>query len=727
MQRPERAHPIERRVVLVGAGNAHLLFVRRWGMQPLPGVAVALVSDTPTIPYSAMIPGFIAGEYRRDEVTIDLVRLCPSTGVRLISEPITGIDTTTRKVHFSNRPPLGYDILSLGLGSIPVHQPGTDRIRWSFSLRPLGTLLHQLDLLEEHLQKSTKPFRFVVVGGGASGCELALAISKRFSGYPEFELSLLHAGIRLLLNFPTRAVQRFEEALGAGGIAIRLNARVLGVDGNELLLERGERVPCDGVLWATDPSPPAVLRESGLAVDAHGFLLVRETLQTMSDPGVCGTGDCVAFPAYPDLTRNGVMAVRQGRLLFDNIAALLNGQQPRAFRPPKLWLSLLNTANGAAVACYGPLATSGRWARRLKDRIDRRWMGMFAVPPPTPDPPDVLMRCGGCGSKVPGDVLANVLKRLDVLDDPRILMGCKAGEDAAVFRTGSDHSVEVQTVDYFKSFVDDPFLFGRVAALHAVSDLYAMNARPFAALAIATIPYARGSIQADQLSELLAGASSTFRQLGVVLAGGHTTEGAELALGFSVTGHADPKRLFRKDGLRPGDVLILTKPLGTGALLAAWMRGYCRAKWFAEAVRAMLIPNRDAAAAFDAAEVSGCTDVTGFGLAGHLLEMLDASKVSARLDSKAVPVLSGFAEVVAGGIVSTLHEGNARSGCRVVGSVSLPGWLFDPQTSGGLLAGVRPERVSKVLQQLHGTGTLDAVAIGEVIATGSDSSVIRIG
>jgi selenide,water dikinase len=316
---------------------------------------------------------------------------------------------------------------------------------------------------------------------------------------------------------------------------------------------------------------------------------------------------------------------------------------------------------------------------------------------------------------------------LDVLDDPRILMGCQAGEDAAVLRTGSDDSVEVQTVDYFKSFVDDPFLFGRVAALHAVSDLYAMNARPFAALAIATIPYARGSIQADQLSELLAGASSALRQLGVVLAGGHTTEGAELALGFSVTGHADPKRLFRKDGLRPGDVLILTKPLGTGALLAAWMRGCCRAEWFAEAVRAMLIPNRNAADAFDAAEVCGCTDVTGFGLAWHLLEMLDASKVSARLDPKAIPVLCGFAEVVAGGVISTLHEGNARAGCRVMGSTSLPASLFDPQTSGGLLAGVRPERVSKVLQQLNESGSTDAAAIGEVIAAGSEPPVIWIG
>lgn len=727
MQRPELTHPIERRIVLVGAGNAHLLFVRRWGMQPFPGVAVTLVNDAPAVPYSAMVPGFIAGEYRRDEMTIDLVRLCPASGVRLVSEPITRIEPSARRIHFSNRPPLSYEILSLGLGSAPKQPPGTDKIRWSFVLRPLSVLLHQIDKLELYLQKSSTPFRFVVVGGGASGCELSLAIRKRFAAHSGFELTLLHAGEQLLPTFPTPAVRRFEDELRAQGIVTRLNTRVIGAVHNELLLDGGERVQCDGVLWATDASPPAVLRDSGLPLDAEGFLLVRETLQTLSDPVVFGTGDCVAFPAYPSLPRNGVMAVRQGRVLYENISALLNDRPLHAFRPPKHCLTLLNTSNGAAVANYGPFAASGRWARRLKNRIDQRWMRMFTVPPPTPDPPNILMRCGGCASKVPGDVLAQALRRLDLVEDPRVLLGCQAGDDAAVFRTGTDDSVEVQTVDYFKSFVDDPYLFGRVAALHAVSDLYAMNARPFAALAIATVPYARGRIQTDQLSELLLGATAAFRDLGVVLAGGHTTEGQELALGFSVTGHADAKRLFRKDGLQKGDLLILTKPLGTGALLAAWMRGFCRSEWFADVVRSMLIANKSASEIFSAANVQGCTDITGFGLAGHLLEMLDASKLSARLDPHAVPVLSGFAEVVSGGVLSTLHEGNARTGCRVVGGASLPAWLFDPQTSGGLLAGVQADRAEEVLQGLRESGTPDAKVIGQLIATGSDQPLIQIG
>jgi selenide,water dikinase len=345
-------------------------------------------------------------------------------------------------------------------------------------------------------------------------------------------------------------------------------------------------------------------------------------------------------------------------------------------------------------------------------------MEKFIPPPPPPmdAAAEPLMRCGGCGSKIAGDVLAAALKRLPVSDDPRILLGTRAGEDAAVFRLPEGKKLEVQTVDYFKAFVDDPFLFGRIAALHAISDLYAMNAQPFAALAVATLPYARGPVQEAQLHELLAGAVRTFSELGVVLAGGHTTEGSELALGFSVTGYADEDRLFRKGSLQPGDRLILTKPVGSGALLAAWMRGQCKARWFDRLIDGLLLDNARAAAIFDQAGVTACTDITGFGLAGHLLEMVDASRVSAQLDPGRVPVYHGFAEVVSQGIVSSLQRDNAKQGCRVDGALPLPEWLFDPQTSGGLLGGVKPDRAAAVLEQLQAHYPAAAI-VGEVTAT----------
>lgn len=720
--------PIEKHVVLVGAGNAHLVFLKRWRMSPWPGVAVTLVSESAEIPYSAMVPGHIAGDYRWDEITLDLVRFCRSADVRFVAARVTGVDTANSRVEFAERPAMAFEVLSLGLGSLPAAPPGWVGGEWSFSMRPLGQFTRQLERLEASLAESPRPFHLAVVGGGASGCELALTIQRRLSKSTGFRLTLLQANRRLLPSFPDRAARMMEASLRAAGIDVQLEACVVGGNPARLRLSSGQELTCDGVLWATPAAPPAFLQTSRLGVDESGFLLVRETLQSRSHPTVFGTGDCVTFRPLPPLPRNGVHAVRQGRVLFDNVRELLHERPLAPFRPQRNCLCLMNTSDGEAILSYGSFSTKGRLIRKWKERIDRAWLESFdnAEMQPTDTSTDAashLMRCGGCGAKVSGDVLSSVLCELNIPDDPRVLLGTLAGEDAAVHRVradlfgiAADKLVEVQTVDYFRAFLDDPYLFGRIAALHSVSDLYAMNARPFSALAIATLPYARGPIQAAQLRELLAGATRTFGELGVVLTGGHTSEGHDLSLGFSVTGYADEDQLFRKGNLAPGDVLILTKPLGTGAVMAAWMRGECSAAHFEEAVEQMLIANNSAAEVFAKFGVRACTDITGFGLAGHLLEMLDASHVSARLDSSAVPVLNGFASVAARGIFSTLHPDNARLANRIHGTDSPPDWLFDPQTSGGLLAAVSASVAAEVLETLHRFGLSRAAIIGEVLS-----------
>ncbi len=736
------AAPIEKHVVLVGAGNAHLVFLRRWRMSPWPGVAVTLVSEFAEIPYSAMVPGHIAGDYRWDEITLDLVRFCKSAGVRFVAGRVTAIDAARRLVQLEDRAAISYDVLSLGLGSLPAAPEGCANGEWSFWMRPLGTFTQQLERLEESLRQSPRPFHLAVVGGGASGCELALAIRKRFAKSTGFRLTLLQANRQLLPSFPDRAARLMEQRLRDAGVAVRLEGCVVSGGNDRLRLSSGEEVACDGVLWATPAAPPACLRTDGLSVDDSGFLRIGKTLQSLGDPAVFGTGDCVTFTPQPALPRNGVHAVRQGHVLFDNVREFLHERPLAPFQPQRNCLCLMNTADGEAILSYGPFAIKGGFVRRLKDRIDRAWLGSFATLTRSASEArsDVgentaslarrvgmgaaqlhLMRCGGCGAKVSGEVLSSVLSGLDIPNDPRVLLGTRSGEDAAVHRVRADlfgiapdKLVEVQTVDYFRAFLDDPYLFGRIAALHSVSDVYAMNARPFSALAIATLPYARGPIQAAQLRELLAGATRSLNELGVVLTGGHTSEGHDLSLGFSVTGYADEDQLFRKSNLKPGDTLILTKPLGTGAILAAWMHGQCSAAELREAIEQMLIANASAAAVFAQFGACAVTDITGFGLAGHLLEMLDASRVSARLLAT-VPVLSGFAAASARGILSTLQPDNEKLACRVQCPETPPAWLFDPQTSGGLLGAVRPEVASAVLEELHRRGLPRAAAIGHVL------------
>ena len=328
------------------------------------------------------------------------------------------------------------------------------------------------------------------------------------------------------------------------------------------------------------------------------------------------------------------------------------------------------------------------------------------------------MRCGGCGAKVGANLLARTLGGLKPVIRDDVLIGLDAPDDAAVIAVPPG-KVLVQTVDHFRAILDDPYLFGRIAANHALGDVYAMGAEPQSALAIVTVPYGPEAQVEEQLFQLMSGAARTLEEAGCTLAGGHTGEGAEMALGFSVNGLADPARLMRKSGLRPGDVLILTKPLGTGTLFAAEMRGKAKRRWIEAAIASMLQSNREAAAILQAHGATACTDVTGFGLLGHLLEMTKASGVGATLRLDALPVLDGAEETAGQGLLSSLHAANARAESGIANldaSRRHPRYplLFDPQTAGGMLAGVPVERAEACEEALRRAGYEMTATLGVV-------------
>jgi selenide,water dikinase len=263
-----------------------------------------------------------------------------------------------------------------------------------------------------------------------------------------------------------------------------------------------------------------------------------------------------------------------------------------------------------------------------------------------------------------------------------------------------------------------------VAAAHALSDLHAMGAQPWTALAIAAVPYGPGVKMRADLSAMLLGATQVLREDGCALVGGHSGEADEAALGFAVCGLADPDGLTRKSGLRPGDALIVTKPIGTGIVLAGNMRGLTRAAWLSAAIRSMCVTNASAARILRAHGVTACTDVTGFGLAGHLAEMTRASGVAATIWRDVVPVLPGALELVAQGIESTLAPDNARA-VPNLNTEARERVLIDPQTSGGLLGGVPSGRAGACLRALIAAG-MTAAIIGVVEEAAADAPMIRI-
>jgi selenide,water dikinase len=303
-----------------------------------------------------------------------------------------------------------------------------------------------------------------------------------------------------------------------------------------------------------------------------------------------------------------------------------------------------------------------------------------------------------------------------------VAIGLASPDDAALLSFPGAPPL-LQTVDFFRAMVDDPHLFGRIAATHALGDIYAMGGVPETALAIATVPSARPPIVEHDLFHMMKGGSEALAAAGAVLVGGHSAEGAELGLGFAVTGRTRLGRLLRKGGLRSGDRLLLTKPLGTGVILAAEMRRLAPARVVSAAIEAMLQPAAAASACLAAHGATACTDVTGFGLLGHLLEMLVASSADARLDPDRIPALDGALSLLRQGLTSSLHAGNSAALGSLAGEAAndpaLAALLIDPQTAGGLLAGVPAERAADCLAELHRLG-YRAAEIGVVAPASGD-------
>ena len=332
------------------------------------------------------------------------------------------------------------------------------------------------------------------------------------------------------------------------------------------------------------------------------------------------------------------------------------------------------------------------------------------------------MRCGGCGSKVASAVLRRVLDRLPPAPHPDVLVGLRGGDDAAVLRVPPGKLL-VQSVDHFRTFLDDPWLFGRVAAHHCLSDLFAMGAEPRTAQAMVTLPFAPPDKVEQDLFDLLSGVTETLSEAGAALVGGHTAEGPECALGLTVNGLCDTALL--KAGAADGDRLFLTKPLGTGVVFAADMRAEAPGGTVDAALASMLRSNAAAARVFRACGATACTDVTGFGLLGHLVELLRASGADAELDLAALPRLPGAEALLARGMRSSLHDANAAFGAALDGlDLGDPraALLYDPQTSGGLLASVPDERADECASALAAAGCGAAARIGTVLRTDPGSN-----
>ena len=641
-------------LLLAGGGHSHALLLKRWGMQPerRPQQSITLVNRSSTALYSGMVPGLIAGVYQRDELAIDLRQLCDRAGVAFVEAEIIGLEPEQNRLKLQGRPELHFDWLSLDVGA--VSRPSAAGI-------PIKPLEASLAFLESEDPSDPRPLR--VIGAGAAGLEVVLALRRR---WPQRELQL----------------QQRSGQLDPGIQEVLQRARIALIEDNTP--HSGPSLLCTGSLG------PAWLATAGLPVDSDGRIRTDRCLRVEGHPSLFASGDCAVISASPR-PASGVWAVRAGRTLATNLEAACQGQPLHPWQPQRQALQLIGSHEDAAWARWGHwrLGPSPLWWR-LKQSIDRSFMAGFERPAAMANA--APMACRGCAAKLPAQPLAAALERVGLGGQP---------EDAASL-PGSEQLL--QSVDGFPALVSDPWLNGRLTALHACSDLWACGARVSSAMATVTLPMVSAEEQQELLVQTLAGIRSVLDEQGAELIGGHTMESrsappvpASLGIQITLTVNGNsPKSPWLKTGLRPGDALLISRPLGTGVLFAGTMTGATKATDLDAALKGMACSQHVLLGQIEPIRegIHACTDITGFGLLGHLGEMLQNSPgLTVELDGSAIPAYPGALDLFKRGVSSTLAPSNRTAWRWLEGPVQLKQppsaglleLLVDPQTCGPLL------------------------------------------
>jgi len=729
--------PPTHHLVLAGGGHSHALVLRTWAMARARGnsrsgppahALITLVSRSSSALYSGMVPGLIAGLYAREACSIDLRRLCAQAGVSFVCAEITGLDLTRQELQLAGRPPLRWDRLSLDVGAVSAPAPARcggdgrgDGCGRDIAIKPLEPFLGWCDA------QDSSSAALAVLGGGAAGLEVALALRRRFGPGRSLAIEPRPTGLQLGSAAANRCGERLLAAAG-----IRIGAAE----------PETQRVLCTG------SRAPAWLAAAGLATDpASGRVWTESSLQVEGQTAIFASGDCGLIRTAPR-PPSGVWAVRAAPVLATNLRRSLSpaGTPLRRWRPQRQALRLLGAGPGntaghkaaqpRAVAFWGPLAVGpSRWLWRWKAHLDQRFMDGFedVAAMGQAGQSAIAMPCRGCAAKLPAAPLSRALARLAGLAGGQSggIATAQTAEDAVIIAAAADGSRLLQSLDGFPALVDDPWLNGRLTTLHACSDLWACGGRVESAQALVTLPRAADSLQEDLLLQTLAGVRSVLDDLGAELLGGHTLQqlqaGEGLSLALCVNGSTPACRFWAKGGLRAGDALILTRPIGTGVLFAAAMAGGAGASWIDQALTVMQQSQAVLVEQLAAHGCTACTDITGFGLLGHLGEMLAAGELTVELDGEAIAVLPGVWALLADGFSSSLAPSNRQAlGWLECGLVRfrppaqqpelLKELLIDPQTCGPLLAALPAERAAAALGELRASGFEQAAVIGRVLA-----------
>jgi len=688
--------PITNDLVLIGGGHSHLSVLMKLSKRPINGNRITLITNEIDTPYSGMIPGYIEGIYSWRDSHIDLYRLCLKLNVRFIHAEVERVSAHEKEIYFKDRPKIKFDVLSINTGIQSNNREIKGAAKYCLPVKPISKLTNNF------LNKITNFKSIAFIGGGAGSVELALAIKKRFLNInQDIKITIITGKRGLLSTFPQKTKLTSLKTLEKFKIDIIEYKRVLEVKPKQIILSDKSMLKIDKAILSTNSMTPKWLAKSDILLTKDNYILVNKSFQT-NYKYVFASGDVIDFNNQ-NLKKAGVFAVRSGKPLAINIRKFILGKKLVEYKFNKNYLALIGTSKRSAIATKYNLTFNSRFFFYLKKYIDQNFIKKFS---------DFRIRKKFTLDALKTDVLNNFVKHKEKITDENDIMQCKgcaakvplnALKQALpkdIVSTSEDavrvpgHPELYQTVDMISSIITDPFLLGKIAANHSISDMVSVNSKITSAMMILQLPLSKTEINSRDLEQVLLGAKEIFKTIDCPLIGGHTMIGKDKdpIIGFSILGQKQKKIKIMKNRrkIKTKDLLILTEKIGSGLIFAGINNYLIDSHFQIDVIKQMIKGNLNFGKISNQLNILSMTDITGFGLANHLLNLIkrDNSKTGLTIYPNKIPLFQGVNECLNKDIKSSLFKSNYDIAQKDIiykrDKSKLDNILYDPQTVGGI-------------------------------------------
>jgi len=682
-----------KQLVLIGAGHANVQVLKKLCMNQFLGLHTILINDGINAIYSGMTPGFIQNQYSQNEISINLQRLCLNAEVTFINDKVVGLDTENKFIKLKKAPKIEYDYLSINCGSISkTFDMEIKDVKNTISAKPISNLVQKIKNLDELAENHISKFTISIIGAGIAAFELALSLNERYRG--KVLIKIIGSSILAEANINNLTRRLLKKICSNNKIEI-IQARINKINTDYLETVNALKIKSDFNIICSGADIAKWLKTANLEINQSNCLIANQNLLSTKDDSIFLSGDLVDIKNF-SRSKSGVMAVRQGEVLKENIFLKIKNQPLKKFYPQKNWLYLVTTKKETAVLNYYFLSLKGKWCWDLKNWIDKRFMKKFIFTNSLMKEKKIfnldtavknqkkIMYCQGCGSKVSKNNLINYLNSLTTSSDL---------PDSSIIDLKTDKIL--QTIDLIKHFSSfSPFDFGRISYFHSQNDILAGGGKVHSLSISVGIPFSTNKVEKFYLSHFIEGIKQEATYDNAIISAGHSYQTDEPATTITMNGTF--ASLTSKSNAKINDLIYLSKPLGTGYLLSANYQN-CKLLGSQELEQLLFwlsLSNKSAANIALENNCNAMTDISGFGLASHLGDICMSSNVSADLHLTEEILINKNLEILKD-FKSTGFDNNMNAMKQYVSISNNSNFekiLYDPQTNGAMLMIINPDQ-----------------------------------